>query len=81
MAASKVGSQLVTTPERPICLSLQKFSSAVILRDSNGPLPWTHLASRGELFAIFDTVRNVRSDGTIQDAKRFKILRDPDVLV
>ncbi|KPI39986.1 uncharacterized protein AB675_11442 [Cyphellophora attinorum] len=80
MAASKVGSQVVTTPERPICLSLQKFSSAVILRDSNGPLPWTHLASRGELFAIFDTVRHVRSDGTIQDAKRFKILRDPDVL-
>lgn len=79
MPATK--SQSASLPSSPICLPLQKFSTAIVPRNSVGPLPWTHLPSHGNLFAIFDTVRTVRSDGRTTDSKRFKILQDPDVLV
>lgn len=81
MPASKQKKEHATTPPSPICLSLQKFSHATVVQNSVGPLPWNHIVSHGDIFALFETVRTLDADGTMRDCKRFKIVQDPNVMV
>lgn len=81
MPASKRKKELVATPPSPVCLSLQKFSHATVVQNSVGPLPWNHIVSHGDIFALFETVRTLNADGTTTDSKRFKIVQDPNVMV
>ena len=65
----------------PICLSLLKFSYATVPMDSVAPVPWVHISSKNNLFAIFEAARTRRIDGTVEERQKFKILRDPEVMV
>jgi hypothetical protein len=68
-------------PAGPVCLPLVKLSQALVVQNSNGPLPWTHLLSQGDLFAVFETTRTLNSDGSTTDSRRFKVLQDPNIIV
>lgn len=81
MPASKRKAQNVTNVPSHVCLALQKFSHATVLQNSVGPLPWNHIVSHGDIFALFETIRVVQADGTMRDSKRFKIVQDPNVMV
>ena len=65
----------------PVCLALLKFSYATVPMDSVAPVPWTHISSKQNLFALFETIRTRSLDGTIEERKKFKVLRDPEVMV
>lgn len=65
----------------PVCLPLLKFSYATVPMDSVAPVPWTHLASKNNLFAMFETARTRGLDGQVEERKKFKVLRDPEVMV
>ena len=49
--------------------------------DSVAPVPWTHISSKQNLFAVFETVRTRSLDGSVEERKKFKVLRDPEVMV
>ena len=65
----------------PVCLSLLKFSYATVPMDSVAPVPWTHISSKRDLFAMFETARTRNLDGSVEERKKFKVLRDPEVMV
>lgn len=62
-------------------MALQKFSHATVVQNSVGPLPWNHIVSHGDIFALFETIKMIDADSTMRDSKRFKIVQDPDVMV
>jgi hypothetical protein len=49
--------------------------------NSGLPVPWTHISSKNNLFAIFETSRARRIDGGVEERQKFKVLRDPEVMV
>lgn len=65
----------------PLCLSLVKFSYATVSNDSVVPIPWIHLSSKNALFAIFETCSVQLGDGRTEERQRFKVLKDPEVMV
>ena len=65
----------------PVYLALVKFSYATVPMDNVAPVPWTHISSKRDLVAMFETVRTRSHDGTIEERKKFKVLRDPEVMV
>lgn len=80
-ASKRKHDQVAAAPPHPICLPLAKLSYATVIIDSTGPIPWTHLVSQGDIFAVFETVRTLDSDGATRDSKRFKIVQDPNIMV
>jgi hypothetical protein len=64
-----------------ICLSLVKYSFATVSIESVAPVPWVHVSSKNNLFAIFETAKTRRLDGTIEERPKFKVLRDPEIMV
>lgn len=73
--------RLAEPPPPPICLPLQKFSYATVYNNSSAPLPWIHVVSQGDIFAVFETKRTLSSDGSTKDTRRFKIVQDPNIKV
>ena len=79
MMASPSNSQPLSAG--PVCLPLLKFSYATVPMDSVAPVPWTHISSKRNLFAVFETVRTRGLDGSVEERKKFKVLQDPEVMV
>ena len=73
------GSQKLS--QSPLCLPLLKFSYATVSNESIVPIPWIHLSSRNALFAIFETSPTQLEDGRTEERQKFKVLRDPEVMV
>jgi hypothetical protein len=65
----------------PICLSLHKFSYATVSNESIAPIPWLHISTKNELFAVFETNCTQLGDGRVEQRQKFKVLRDPEVMV
>lgn len=74
------GSQPLSQPS-PLCLPLLKFSYATVSDDNIVPIPWIHLSSKNALFAIFETSAVRLEDGRSEGRKKFKVLKDPEVMV
>jgi hypothetical protein len=70
-----------SSPLGSICLPLVKFSHATVPISSVAPVPWIHISSTRELFASFDTLTIKNSNGTNEERKKFRVLRDPEVMV
>lgn len=81
MPTSKRKHDQIAAPPPPTCLPLHKFSHATVLQNSAGHLPWKHIVSQGDIFAVFETVRTLNADGTTKDSNRFKVLQDPNIMV
>jgi hypothetical protein len=60
---------------------LVKFSHATVPLGSVAPVPWVHISSKRELFASFDTVTSRDSTGISEERRKFRILRDPEIMV
>lgn len=73
------GSQQLSSS--PLCLSLLKFSYATVFNESIAPIPWIHLSSKNSLFAVFETSPVQLDNGRVEERQRFKVLRDPEVMV
>ena len=65
----------------PISLSLSKFSYATVSEDSNAPIPWLHLSSKGNLFAVFQNGRTLDRLGHHQDQSRFRVVNGTEIMV
>ena len=74
-------SQISSPSLGPLSLPLSKFSYATVAEDTIAPIPWIHLSTRGDLFAVFETIRVHHSSETIQEQSRFKVLKDPEMMV
>lgn len=79
--ASPPGSR--SSSNAPILLPLVKFSYAKgpMNVDSSAPVHWTHLTSKNNLFAIFQTTRSRNIDGSLEERTKLKVLQDPEVMV
>ena len=64
-----------------LSLPLSKFSYATVFDDSTGPVPWTHVSTRGDLFAVFEDARSHSSQRNFRQEKSFRVIRDPEVMV
>lgn len=62
-------------------LPLAKFSYATVHGESKIPIPWFHISRSDNLFAIFESQRVEDTRGQTRDAKKFKVINDPEVLV
>ena len=65
----------------PLSLSLSKFSHATVPEDSNAPIPWVHLSSRGNLFAVFEKCRSWNHQGQLHDQSNFRVTNGAEVMV
>ena len=65
----------------PLCLALLKFSYATVSNDNVVPIPWIHLSSKNALFAIFETSSVQLEDGRTAERQKFKVLKDPEIMV
>lgn len=65
----------------PLCLPLLKFSYATVSSESIAPIPWIHLSSKNSLFAVFETSPVQLENGCVEERQKFKVLRDPEVMV
>ena len=65
----------------PLSLSLSKFSYSVVPEDSNAPIPWIHLTSKGNLLAVFQNCRTWDYLGHPQDQSRFKVSNGTQTMV
>ena len=65
----------------PLCLPLLKLSYATVSDGNISPIPWTHLSSKTDLWAIFDTVRMEDSQGQVSTQRLFKVIKEPEVMV
>ena len=64
-----------------LCLTLLKFSYATVSNDNVVPIPWIHLSSKNALFALFETSLVQLEDGCTAERRKFKVLKDPEVMV
>ena len=64
-----------------LSLSLSKFSYATVPEDSNAPIPWTHLSSKGSLFAVFEKSHSGDLQGHLHDKSRFRVTNNTKVMV
>jgi hypothetical protein len=64
-----------------LSLSLSKFSYATVPGDSNAPIPWTHLSSKGSLFAVFERGRSRDLQGQFHDKSRFRVTNNAEIMV
>lgn len=62
-------------------MPLLKLSYATASTDTICPIPWVHLSSKHDLFAILETVRILDFQGHLVETRVFKVLRDPEVVV
>ena len=65
----------------PLCLPLVKYSYATVSDNKPRPIPWTHLSSRSNLFAVFENMRFQNSQGQVTDQRVFKVMQDPNIMV
>ena len=79
MAPSSLGSRS-TLLSGPVSLTLFKlsFCTTATLKSN---LLWTHLPSRDDLFAVFDSVFHKDLEGSVTEKKVLKLIRGGDLLV
>jgi hypothetical protein len=65
----------------PLSLSLSKFSYSTVPEDSNSPIPWIHLSSKGNLFAVFEKCRSWDQQGQLHDQSRFRVRNGAEIMV
>ena len=74
------GAQPLSQSSR-LCLPLVKFSYATVSNDNIVPIPWIHISSKNSLFAIFETCPVELDDSRTERRQRFKVVKDPEVMV
>jgi hypothetical protein len=70
----------MASPSLLLPLAKVSFATCPIDTDISAPIPWTHLTG-DNLFAAFEDVTSTNLDGSSEDSKRLKVLRDPEVMV
>ena len=64
-----------------LTLPLSKFSHATVSEDTGTPIPWVHLAGRGDLFAVFEDGPSMVSSQGPPDQKLFRVVNGADLMV
>lgn len=65
----------------PLSLSLSKFSYSTVSEDSNAPIAWVHLSSKGDLVGVFEKFRSLDLQGQLHDQSRFRVTNGAEIMV
>jgi hypothetical protein len=52
-----------------------------VAEDSNAPIPWIHLSSKGNLFAVFEKCRTWDHQGQLHENSGFRVTNGADIMV